>query len=153
RLVVVARRLGQLFFEVVFVFVFDEGHGIVVVIVKNVVVVVAVGRAHAGGVGAGLAVVVVRRQDRLVASLVDLGRGAFDVLGTLFGVGGRVGDLVFGRVVSGGAWAATRAAAADGFFHRVGLGVALGATGRATVQIVEVGLAVRADLLLAQFGI
>src|SRR5690606_30489654 len=125
----------------------------VVVIVKNVVVVVAVGRAHAGVVGAGFAVVVVRRQDRLVAFLVDLGRGAFDVLFILFCVAGLVGDPIFGLLVSGEACAATRAAAADGFFHRVELGVALGATGRATVQIVEFGLAVRADLLLAQFGI
>src|SRR5690606_5305997 len=77
-----------------------------------------------------------------------------DVLFILFGVGGLVGDLIFGLLlVSGEACAATRAAAADGFFHRVELGVALGATGRATVQIVEFGLAVRADLLLAQFGI
>src|SRR5690606_15231537 len=107
-----------------------------------------------GVVCAGLCVVVVRRQDRLMAFLVDLGGGAFGVLFFFVAVDRLVGDLIFGLlVVSGEAGAATRATAADGFFHRVELGVALGATSRATVQIVEFGLAVRADLLLAQFGI
>ncbi len=88
-----------------------------------------------------------------MAFLVDFGGGAFGVLFVLVAVDRLVGDLIFGFFVSGVAGAATHATAADGFFHRIELGVALGAASRATVQIVEFGLAVRADLLLAQFGI
>ncbi|MNR30987.1 hypothetical protein D3C85_1484700 [compost metagenome] len=89
-----------------------------------------------------------------MAFLVDFGGRGFGVLFLVVAVGGLVDDLILGLVVRGEARPGTAANAtvAQGFFKRIELGVALGAVRRATVQVVEFGLAVRADLLLAQFG-
>ena len=89
-----------------------------------------------------------------MAFLVDFRRRGFGVFFLVVAVGGLVGDLILGLVIGGeaGARAAANATVAQGFFKRIELGVALGAVRRTTVQVVEFGLAVRADLLLAQFG-
>src|SRR5690606_37505214 len=133
---------------------------IVVIVVRQDVVVVLTGLAHAallGRVGSGLVVIiVVRRQDRLMPFLIDLGRG--DGFFLVLVVGGLllvdlILGILFGRLVGG---VAGRTAAAVAQLQRL-LGVeisfAFGAVGRAAAQVVEFGLAVRADLLLAQFGI
>src|SRR5690606_29996776 len=104
----------------------------------------------------GVVVIVVRGQDRLVAFLVDLrGRGGFLlvlVVGDLLLVDLILGVLV-GRFVGGVAGRTAAAVAQLQRLFRIKVRVALGAVGGATVQVVEFGLAVRADLLLAQFGI
>ena len=152
-LVVVARRLGDFVVDRVVVFVFDERHGVVIVVGQQIVV--AVGRAHAGffrGVGRRVFVLVVRREDRLVAFLVDFRR--LDVVFlVLVAVDLLVLDLIF-RVLIVGRIAGTGAAAAQ--LHRlfgIEVGSAFGAVCRATVQVVKLRLAVGADLFGAQFGI
>ncbi|MBU1385818.1 MAG: 3-phosphoshikimate 1-carboxyvinyltransferase [Alphaproteobacteria bacterium] len=157
-LVFVLARLDDVVVEAVVVLVLDEGHGVVVIVVGQDVVLA--GFAHAGlfrRIDRGLVVVVVRGQDRLVAFLVDLGRGdgfflVVIVIGRLL-----LGDLILGVFLGGlvGGVAGRTAAAVAQLKRllRIEIGRAFGAVGRAAAQVVEFGLAVRADLLLAQFGI
>src|SRR5690606_19353046 len=102
-------------------------------------------------------VVVVGGQDRLVAFLVDLGRGGGVLLILVVAGGLLLVDLILGillgGLVGGVAGRATPAIAQLQRLFRIEVGVAFGAVSRATVQVVEFGLAVRADLLLAQIGI
>jgi len=140
--------------EGVVILVLDEGHGIVVIIVVGQDVVIAVGGAHArflAGIGHDI-IFVVRRQDRLVTFLIDLGRGGGIVLLVLVSVGLLVDDLIFGVVRRIAAGTAATAAQLDRLFG-VELGIAFGAVGRTACQVVEFCLAVRADLLGAQLGI
>lgn len=85
-----------------------------------------------------------------MAFLIDLGGGALRIF--FFLVAGLVDHLVLGLFVVGGVTrTATDATATQSLFHRVEFVFALRAACRATVQVVEFGLAVRAELLLAQF--
>src|SRR3990167_10676638 len=111
RSVVVARRVGDLVLDGVIVVVFDERHGVVIVVGQGVV---AGGGAHAGffrSVSGGVVVIVVGRQDRLMAFLVDLRSPDLFFL-VLVGLGLLVLDLIFGLFVVGGI-AGTHATAAQ----------------------------------------
>ena len=97
--------------------------------------------------------VVIDRQRRVVDHFVEF-RGDDFVLLVLIHVVANL-DLIRQLVVVdgvGGGHAGADAAVADGFV-RVELGVALRAMRRALAEVVEFGLAVRADLLGAQFRI
>ncbi len=86
-----------------------------------------------------------------MALLVDLGGGDGLVLVIL--VVGRLllDDLILGLVGRVASGTTAPAAQLDGLF-RIEFGVAFGAVGRATAQVVELRLAVRTDLLGAKFG-
>src|SRR3989344_7706950 len=129
RSVVVARRLGDLVLDGVIVVVFDERHGGIIVIGR---VVVAVGGAHAGffgSVSGGVVVIVVGRQDRLMAFLVDLRSPDLFFL-VLVGLGLLVLDLIFGLFVVGGIAGTNATAAHLQRLFGVEVGGALGAGGR-----------------------
>ncbi|KQY79306.1 hypothetical protein ASD25_26020 [Brevundimonas sp. Root1423] len=61
-------------------------------------------------------------------------------------------DLIFISVVGRIAGRTAAAVAQLQRFLRIEIGRAFGAMSRAAAQVIEFGLAVRADLLLAQFG-
>src|SRR5690606_20875461 len=90
--------------------------------------------------------------------LVDLRRGDGFFLVVILVVGRLLlGDLILGILLGGlvGGVAGRTAAAVAQLQRLLGIevGRAFRAVGRAAAQVVEFGLAVRADLLLAQFGI
>ena len=130
-LLVVHGRLGQVAVEGVVILVLDEGHGIVVIVVVQNVVLARF--AHAGFFGrvGDHVVLVVGRQDGLVAFLVDLGRCDRFFFVVLVAVDLLVLDLILVGVIGGIAGRTAAAVAQLQRLLRIEVGRAFGAVGGA----------------------